>query len=249
MELIDNRDAQFILLGGFIIAIGLVITTVMLNNIIFQGNMAGEAGADPLKYEMVNLMQITGDEMKNAYSYSNGTTNPQKIANFSRELKNFSANLSMIYALHGEGVSMSNDTSNWRYSRYANFTKNGMPGGAPNWTVIQNVSSSNITVNITVPSGTFNISIINATSNYYNYTLVTGVYNIDNTNISSHINITNPYSIIFFNGANAYGNYSISGTASGRTFIRARDYILNATVALSASSMRANITIPVSVPW
>ena len=44
MRLIENRDAQFMLLGGFIIAIGLVITTVILNSVIFEGNMAIGAG-------------------------------------------------------------------------------------------------------------------------------------------------------------------------------------------------------------
>lgn len=36
MGIIKNEDAQFMLLAGFIIAIGLVVTTVMLNNIIFE---------------------------------------------------------------------------------------------------------------------------------------------------------------------------------------------------------------------
>jgi hypothetical protein len=240
MGIIENRDAQFMLLGGFIIAIGLVITTVMLNNIIFQGNMAGEAGADPVKYDMVNLMQITGDEMKSAYNYSNGTTNLQKIANFSREMQNFSANLSMIYALHGEGVNVSNDTSNWNNNNYANFTDNGTAGGAANWIVIQNVSSSNITVNVT--SGTFNINLTNSTPDTQIVLNAPNTYKISNSSGT-------PYAIIFINGAGAAGNYSISGTASGRAFIRSRDYILYATVALSTSRMRANITIPVSVPW
>jgi hypothetical protein len=58
MGMIKNESAQFMLLAGFIISIGLVITTVMLNNIIFESNMAGEAGGDPIKYDIVNLMRI-----------------------------------------------------------------------------------------------------------------------------------------------------------------------------------------------
>ncbi len=236
MGIIDNRDAQFMLLAGFIVAIGLVITTLMLNSIIFQGNTADEAGADPVKYEMVNLMQITGDEMKSAYNHSNGT-----IANFSMEMKNFSANLSMIYALHGESVNVINDTSNWASDSHPKFTENGIPGGAANWIVIQNVSSSTIIVNVT--SGDFYINLTNKTPDWQiHLTKPPGTYIITNSS-------STPYAIIFINGNNAAGNYSISGTASVRSFIRARDYILYATVALSASSTRANITIPVSVPW
>ncbi len=248
MRLIDNREAQYMLLAGFIIAIGLVITTVMLNNIIFQANIAGEVGSDPVKYDTVNLMQITSDEMRNAYRNAtsvSGVSKVNMISNFSNQMQNFRANLSKYYALHGEGVNASWDASNWNNSLPANFTNNGMAGGVTNWTVIQNVSSSNITVNVTT-TGSFNISLTNLTTSY-NYSLNSGNYNINNTNISSHI--TYPYSIIFINGANAYGNYSINGTASGNAFIRARDYILNTTVMLSTSKMSANITIPVSVPW
>jgi hypothetical protein len=251
MGILENKDAQFMLLAGFIVAIGLVITTVMLNNIIFEGNMAGEAGADPVKYDVVNLMQISADEMKSAYRSATapGTNATLKFINFSREMQNFSGNLSMIYALHGEGVNVSSDTSNWNANLPANFTNNGMAGGDStnwNWTVIQNVSSSNITMNVTQFTTTFYINITNSSKNW---TILPQVGNnlINNTMISN--NISSPYSINFFNGANAYGNYSINGTASGNAFIRARDYILNATVTLSTSRVRANITIPVSVPW
>jgi hypothetical protein len=250
MGLIDNRDAQFMLLAGFIIALGLVITTILFNNIIFQGNMAGEAGSDPSKYEIVNLMQITADEMKNAYNYSNGTNNTLKSVNFSRQMQNFSASLSTIYALHGGGVSGSWDISNWNSTppRYANFTKNGMAGGAPNWTVIESVNNATIFVNITAITTPFNISIINATKTWQiNFTSL-GNRTVNNSQIK--FNITSAYNISFVNGANVTGNYSITGnTTYGRAFIRARDYILNATVTFSTSGMRATITIPVSVPW
>lgn len=247
MEIIKNESAQFMLLAGFIIAIGLVITTVMLNNIIFESNMAGEAGGDPIKYDIVNLMRISGDEMKSAYRNAtnvSGVSEGNMIANFTNQTQNFSANLPKIYALHGEGVNVSWDVSNWNNGNYANFTENGTANGATNWTVIQNVNKSNITVYIT--SGTFYINITNTTS-FWNITLPAGSNSFNSTNISS--NVLPPYSITFLNGANAYGNYSINGTASGRAFTRARDYILYSTVTLSTSIMRTNITIPVSVPW
>ncbi len=243
MEIIKNESAQFMLLAGFIIAIGLVITTVMLNNIIFESNMAGEAGGDPIKYDIVNLMRISGDEMKSAYRNATalGGDDQQKRNNFINQTQNFSANLPKMYALHGEGVNVSWDISNWNNSNYANFTDNGTANGATNWTVIQNVSSSNITVDVT--SGEFYINLTNSTPDWQ----------IKLNTSSPFIKISNssstPYAIIFINGASATGIYSINGTASGRTFNRSRDYILNATVTLSTSIMRTNITIPVSVPW
>lgn len=251
MRIIKNEDAQFMLLAGFIVAIGLVITTVMLNNIIFEGNMAGEAGADPLKYDVVNLMQISTDEMRSAYRSAtnvSGISKDSMIANFTNQTENFRGNLSKIYALHGEGVNVSWDASNWNGSRYANFTDNGTASGAANWTVIENVNDSNITVNVTTITTPFNISITNSTKSWQINFTAPEYRTINSSQIIA--NVTQPYTISFINGSNALGRFNITGnTFYGRAFIRARDYILNATVTLSTSRMRANITIPVSVPW
>ena len=164
MGIIENERAQFMLLAGFIIAIGLVITTVMLNNIIFESNMAGEAGGDPIKYDLVNLMRISGDEIKSAYRNvtAPGQNPALKVSNFTKQMQNFNGNLSLIYALHGECVNLSWDISNWNSTRYANFTENGTANGAANWTVIENVSSSNISMNVIVTSGTFQILLKNS---------------------------------------------------------------------------------------
>ncbi|MFA4935539.1 MAG: hypothetical protein WC568_06855, partial [Candidatus Methanoperedens sp.] len=232
MKIIKNEEAQFMLLAGFIIALGLVIMSALLSNIIFQGNMAGEAGADPVKYEIVNLMAISADEMKSAYRNVTalGGSNTQKINNFSKQMQNFNDNLSKIYALRGEGVKVSNDTSNWNNTMYANFTDNGMAVGATNWTVIENVKDSNIIVNLTT-NGMLNISLKNLTTSWINLT-GTGNFSFKNTSVV-------PYSINFNNGANVAGRFNITGnTSNNRTFIRARDFILNATVTLSTSRMR-----------
>jgi hypothetical protein len=246
MGIIENERAQFMLLAGFIIAIGLVITTVMLNNIIFESNMAGEAGGDHIKYDLVNLMRISGDEIKSAYSNvtAPGQNVSLKYTNFTKQMQNFNGNLSQIYALHGEGINLSIDISNWNSTSYANFTENGTVSGISNWTLIENVSSSTISMNVIVTSGTFQILLKNSSSKLINLTIGahTGL-------IFSNSTISDPYSISFINGSNAYGNYSIAGIAFGKNFNRSRDYILNATIFFSTSDVRANITVPVSVPW
>ena len=234
MGIIKNDSAQFMLLAGFIISIGLVLTTVMLNNIIFESNMAGEEGGGPLKYDVVNLMQISGDEMKSAYR------NATNINIFSNQMNNFNANLSYIYARHGQGVNVSWDVSNWANIIPAHFSENGTANGETNWTVIENVRNSNITINFTT-TGTLNISLVNSTTMIWiNLT----------TNSSFENTSSTPYSIIFNNGANTAGTFRITGnTSNNRSFIRSRDYIMNATILFSTSQMRANITFPVSVPW
>ncbi len=249
MGIIENERAQFMLLAGFIIAIGLVIATVMLNNIIFESNMAGEAGGDSIKYDMVNLMRISGDEMKSAYRNAPGQNPALKITNFTKQMKNFSGNLSQIYALHGEVVNLSLDISNWNSTRYANFTDNGTASGASNWTLIENVKDSNIIINVTTILPPFNINITSSTSSWQiNFTTTPENRTITNSQIIA--NVTAPYKISFINGGNVSGRFNITGNTSNNIpFIRTRDYILNATIILSTSDMRANITIPVSVPW
>ena len=250
MEITKNEDAQFMLLAGFIIAIGLVITTVMLNNIIFESNIAGEAGGDPIKYDVVNLMRISGDEMKSAYRNATNVSAPndKMIANFTVQMNNFSANLPKIYALHGEGVNVNWDVNNWKNGYYANFTDNGTASGAANWTVIENVMDSNITVNLTTITTPFNICVTSSTKTWQiNFTTAPENRTISSSQIIA--NISSPYTISIINGSNASGKFNIKGNASGKNFIRSRDYILYSTVTLSTSIMRANITIPVSVPW
>lgn len=278
MGIIKNREAQFMLLAGFIIAIGLVIITVLFNNIIFQTNIAGSTGADPLKYDIANMMQITSDEMKSAYRNATlqSGNNTQKINNFTVQMQNFNSNLSKIYALRAGGVNMSIDVRNWNEPRYANFTENGTASGAANWTVMEsvrnislfelrNVSGSNFEVNVSNQTtgaflwsmkliGTDKINITNNNSgpftqtvNYTYINLLNATWVAYNFSASVGNNITK---ITFLNGSDAGGRFNITGnTTYGSNFTRARDYILNATVTLSTSEVRAKITIPISVPW
>lgn len=250
MEIIENREAQFMLLAGFIIGIGLVIITVLFNNIIFQTNIAGSTGADPLKYDIANMMQITSDEMKSAYR--NATLRGgDKINNFTMQMQNFNSNLSKIYALRAGGVNMGIDVRNWNDSRYANFTDNGTASGASTWVVIENVQNFTMYFNLT-SGNNFRVNFTNTTNNYkeYNYSAPYGPGTLTDSMIKS--SLAPPYNYIRFRnlGAIAAGNYTITGnTTYGRNFTRARDYMLNATVTLTTKEIRANITIPISVPW
>lgn len=295
MGITEDENAQFMLLAGFIIAIGLVIATALLSNIIFESNMAGEAGADPLKYDAANLVHIVADEMKSAYRNANGTNNITKINNFSREMQNFNANLSKMYAARGEGVNLSLDVSNWNDSRYANFTENGMPGGAADWVVIENVQGNlstfrltNVTVFPNAAGQNFRVNVTNQTTGAFLWYMELGPWTsgspcpsgkmlvqrfvslacvylpYDNMNLLTsfssqllgetyydfNVAVANQnYKIEFQNGNKASGSFYLNGTASGRNFTRARDYTLNTTFTLSTSRMRANLTIPVPVPW
>ena len=277
MKIIENHDAQFMLLAGFIIAIGLVITTVILNSIMFERNIAVGAGNEPTKNDIINLIQITRDEVRAAYgnATNSSTSKTIQILNFNSQLQNFTDNLSTIYALQGEGVNMSLDKSNWNNSRYANFTDSGTANEATNWTVIEsvknvlkfelrNVSGSNFEVQVTNQTtgaflwsmklnGVNSIDIKNSSGYTNNYNVdfsYIDLLNVSWNNYKFVTNVgTNISNISFLNGQNAGGRYYVTGNTNyGKNFTRARDYVLNATVLLSTSKAVVNITIPVSVP-
>ncbi|MBE0522151.1 MAG: hypothetical protein IBX39_07810, partial [Candidatus Methanoperedenaceae archaeon] len=176
MGLIDNRDAQFMLLAAFIIGIGLVVTTTMLNSIIFESNLAIDAGNDPSKNEIANLLEITRDEMRNAYRNANGTND-----NFTKQMQNFSAYIPLVYARYGGGVNITWNISNWNDTIRANFTKNGTAGGEPNWTVVENVN--NITVFALESFGTegyFLINVTNSSGSIWSMNISSGQIDVTN---------------------------------------------------------------------
>jgi hypothetical protein len=277
MGLIEDHNAQFMLLAGFLIGIGLVITTVMLNSIIFEGNMAIESVTENSKYEMINLMQITTDEIRGAYrnATEKGGTVQNTTRNFTNQVNNFSANLPKIYSMFGGGTKITYE--NWTNKGYANFTENGRPGGKGNWTVVEGLNVNyvrvfNFTINLT--GSIFKIEARNSTgypvwsvlfnSTKYNVTNASNPanYSIGNFNNSNEINLTSPafyfilstssspnVSIHIIYGSNAFGTYKIQGETIARNFSRERHYILNTSVAISTVKMKANISMPVSVPW
>ncbi|MBU4139533.1 MAG: hypothetical protein KJ729_06300 [Euryarchaeota archaeon] len=274
MGLIEDHDAQFMLLAGFLIGIGLVITTVMLNSIMFEGNMAIESVTENSKYDMVNLMQITTDEIRSAYrnATEKGGTVPNTTKNFTKQVNNFSATLPKIYSMYGGGARISYE--NWTNKGFANFTENGMPGGKDNWTLVEGVNASSVTVfnvSINLTGSIFKIEARNSADSFvwsiefnnsnYNVTNVTNASNYtigtfisgSQYNLTSHpfdFNyLSSPVSIHIINGKNAFGKYKIQGLANNRNFTRERDYVLNTSVAISTTKVKANISMPVSVPW
>jgi len=245
-KMIRNQDAQFMLLGAFIIAIGLTVVTIMLSSIIFEGNKAIMAGSDESKTDMVNVMQMAQDEIRNAYRNSTTLGGDDTINNFNIHMREFGNYMSLIYAVHGEVVTVT--WEDWNDKEYAYFTDNGAVNGMPDWIVAENTQNSTIMVNITNISGPLNVNVINATKIWQKDFSFPGMSIISDDDIKANINP--PYSIKFINGSNANGKYSVTGnTVYGRNFIYARDYVLNTTITFSNSKVSANVTVPISVPW
>jgi len=95
---------------------------------------------------------------------------------------------------------------------------------------------------VTVISGNLFINLTNRTPEWQT--------EVNDTNSPLYINTSNvSYKIIFINGANASGTFAITGNASGKWFIRARDYIINTSITFTSNRVKADFKLPVSVPW
>ena len=270
MRKLDD-SAQLLLLAAFAIGFTLVISTIMLNNIIYASNMASESTSDISNYEISNIAQMTDEATRAAY-YNN--TNDAEITQY---LDSYATEVSAQYAFQGLSLSFDNSNLNDAY-----FTENGLYDGNSDWIVIKNVNRTDkFTIELT------NTSKLGDESNAYEVQIINQsdvsiwsmkVYN-DSTNINITVNnntksealsnymmlnitgdqpinfnfntstTTDPYKIKYVNSSNAMGHYSISGgLEDGSTFVEERYKVTNATISVTSSNNKINVSIPVTVP-
>lgn len=122
----DDRG-QLMLLAAFMIGFSLVVVTLMLNSILYSGNVAFESSTDPMRYDIQNIRELSASEFR--YAYKNGNMTDAYTRNLSR-------GLNTLFGVHGVSIQLVNGTI---FS--SNLTQNGMPGGIANWTVVENVTT------------------------------------------------------------------------------------------------------------
>jgi hypothetical protein len=134
---LDER-AQLLLIAGFAVGVGIVVLTIMLNNVIYASNIASESSIDTSRYDMANTVQMTSEAYEDAYRYSmeNGSFNN---AAFDQYLDEYSETASKNYALSGLTFSFENNTL---YEPY--FSQNGLLDGNDDWTIISNVNTTDV---------------------------------------------------------------------------------------------------------
>jgi hypothetical protein len=265
----SNDSGQMLLLAAFTIGFMVVVSTVMLNNIIYASNIASESNNDISYFEVSNIARMTDEATKAAY-YNATTGSSFNHTVFSRYLENYSHEVTILYAYKGVSFSFTNSTLQDAY-----FTKNGLSSGQENWTIIDNV---NATDNFTMEVNTSNLGDIsepfevhaldqsgssiwfmkmyeegsNIKVNVSNQT-----YNIDHIPIDiknetyqfDNSTAGKTYSLKYLNSSNVIGLYSLSGELTdGESFRCERYKMINATVAISSSKNKINVTLPVTVP-
>lgn len=269
-----NDSAQLLLIAGFAIGVGIVVITVMLNNVIYASNMASESSIDTSRYDIANAIQTTTEAYQDAYRYSNGT-----YGDYENYIDSYSKKALQNYATAGFTFHLQNHDYSEPY-----FTHNGLAEGKNNWTLVSNVNTTSSFL-ITIPdtsimgnqSNPLVIEAVNSSINLWSIEMYNSSGNINITirdgsaiprtyPLPSYIdlNITgnNPftfnysastagkdYSVIVHNGSTTAGMCTISGNlTSGHPFTIMRHKVASPTLRMSSSQMSINRTVPIILP-
>lgn len=131
-----DDSAQLLLVAGFAVGVGIVVLTVMLNNVIYASNIASESSIDTSRYDIANTIQMTTEACEDAYQYAtvNGSFDED---DFEQYLENYTEKASQNYGI--AGLTFSCQTGNLSK---AYFTQNGLSDGEDDWILVKNVNSA-----------------------------------------------------------------------------------------------------------
>ncbi|MDF1533900.1 MAG: hypothetical protein P1P69_05290 [Methanosarcinaceae archaeon] len=132
-----DDSAQLILIAGFTIGLAIVVSTIMLNNIIFASNMASESSIDSNRYHISNAKQMSSDAFSGAYGYAIQNQTPFNETLFNQYMSSYNQKAASMYALSGVSFNVQNSTF---YDGY--FTDDGLSDGESDWIVIADVNST-----------------------------------------------------------------------------------------------------------
>jgi hypothetical protein len=224
----SDDNAQLLLVAGFAVGVGIVVLTIMLNNVIYASNVASESSIDTSRYDIANAAQMTTEAYEDAYRYAtiNGSFNNTDFENC---LESYSSLASKNFAISGFTFNFENNSLNDAY-----FTQNGMPNGRDNWTIIKNINTTNnlvveipdvsllgnssdsLMISVTNDSGLlWSLEMYNS-SGTINITVSDHSSVIGNYTASSHINVTGDKidsatpANFYFNSLTDGGDYSIN---------------------------------------
>jgi len=136
MKKMDD-SAQLVLIAGFTIGLAIVVSTIMLNNIIFASNMASESSIDANRYYVSNIRQMSSDALSGAYGFATKNQTSFNATLFNQYMSGYNHKAASVYAL--SGVSFNVRNSNF-YDGY--FTENGLLDGDSDWIVMADVNST-----------------------------------------------------------------------------------------------------------
>ena len=179
-----NDSAQLILIAGFTIGLAIVVSTIMLNNIIFASNMASESSIDANRYYISNTRQMASDAFSGAYYNAIRNQSSLNETLFNQYMSSYNRNAASVHALSGVSFNINNGTL---YDAY--FTENGLSDGEPDWVVMADINSTDsFLINIS------NTSILGDATNAFTVQAINSsgdsVWSVRLYNDSDYVNIT-----------------------------------------------------------
>ncbi len=137
MKKMDD-SAQLLLIAGFTIGLAIVVSTIMLNNIIFASNMASESSIDANRYYVSNARQMSSDAFSGAYGNATKNQTSFNATLFNQYMSSYNHKAASVYALSGISFNVRNSTF---YDGY--FTGNGLLDGDSDWIVMAGINTTN----------------------------------------------------------------------------------------------------------
>ena len=248
MKKMDD-SAQLILIAGFTIGLAIVVSTIMLNNIIFASNMASESSIDANRYHVSNVRQMSSDALSGAYGYATKNQTPFNATLFNQYMSSYNKKAASVYALSGISFNVQSSTF---YDGY--FTEDGLLDGDSDWIVMAGINTTNhflIGVDESVlgnATNAFTVQAINdSDTTLWSFKLYndSGNVNITVFNQSMAIVEETTTSLYYLNIANNsidggdYFNFHLGEYTANETY---KLMILNGTNAAGYFSMSGNLT-------
>lgn len=197
-----NDTGQMILVAGFVIGIGIVVLTIMLNNIVYASNTASEATIETNVFDYSNVVKTTTEAYEKAYNESNYGND---TAVFNAYMANYTKSMLKSYSLSGYIFTLQNDS----LEDEVYFTRSGLVGGEDDWTLIERINYTDSFLLYGLNSSTlgnesnkFAIEAENQAG--------TGIWSVVLFNSSGNINVTS------YNGSNIIA--SVNNTNEIHTF-------------------------------
>lgn len=134
-----DESAQLLLIAGFAVGVGIVVITIMLNNVIYASNIASESSIDTSRYDIANIIQITTEACEDAYQYAltNGSHSSVDSNYFDQYMDNYSKKVSENYGVAGLTFSCQPGNLSAAY-----FTHSGLVNGENDWTLVENINTT-----------------------------------------------------------------------------------------------------------
>ena len=101
-NIISNKDGQLMLLTAFLIIVGVVFYTTILNSMVFSANMPS-TGLEVSKQDIREFRQTTESEIRAAALLIN-MTNETQVVNFTDYINSYIESIKKLYSARGASV-------------------------------------------------------------------------------------------------------------------------------------------------